>query len=511
MGLVTYKQLAEHNNSGSCWIAVGDTVYDVTQFIHTHPGGAKIILKEAGKDATSAFEAVHSVELLPRFDETVKPVGTLDKSSERLDSNDSSTAEADAAALRRAGMPSLGSVLNSFDFEAIARQTMKPEAWAYYSSGAEDEITLRENHAAFHRIALKPRVLVNVSHIDTSTTFLKQTRVSLPVYITACALGKLGHPDGETVLTRAAGTRNVVQMMPTLASCSLDDMLNARVDGQDTWFQLYVNADRNVTRDVVLKAEARGCKGLFVTVDAPQLGRREKDMRLKYQEDISDIIVKTGGDEEGESSTSTGQKKVNRAMGAARAISSFIDPSLSWKDIEWLQTVTRMPIVLKGVQTGADAVQAAKLGLAGVVVSNHGGRQLDTCRSGIEILPDVVADLKRAGLHGKMEIYVDGGFRRGSDVFKAIALGATGVGIGRPSLYAMSTYGQEGVERLLDIFREELEMVMGLMGCTKISDITEDMVDASHLSTRVSLVRDMLHQTVYEPLQPPQFNRSSKL
>ncbi|ORY38183.1 FMN-dependent alpha-hydroxy acid dehydrogenase [Rhizoclosmatium globosum] len=357
--------------------------------------------------------------------ETVLPpalcIGTLDPTSTPVQR---SLVPAESKKHSSNEKPSINEMLNAFDFEAVARKVLKPESWAYYSSGAEDELTLRENHAAFHRILFKPRVLINVSNISTTTTFLSSPS-SLPVYITACALGKLGHPEGEVVLTRAAGAKGVIQMMPTLASCSLDEMLDARVVGQDTWFQLYVNGDREVTRKVVKRAEERGCKGLFVTVDAPSLGRREKDMRLKYSSSVSDIQEKNNG------------SNVNRNMGAARAISSFIDATLSWPDIEWLGSITTMPIVLKGIQTGQDAVRAAYLPcVKGIVVSNHGGRQLDTCRSGIQILPEVVAALKSVGLRDRLEIFLDGGVRRGADIFKALALGAKGVGIGRPSLYA---------------------------------------------------------------------------
>ncbi|KAI9338993.1 FMN-dependent dehydrogenase-domain-containing protein [Obelidium mucronatum] len=450
MKTFSHKQVAAHNTIQSCHVILHSKVYDLTTFLHEHPGGASIILREAGTDATEAFSAYHPKDLIEKVLPPSLCIGTLDPKSVPVP-RASASAAVGKKEVKKGDKPGLGAILNAFDFEA----------WAYYSSAGDDEITLRENHTAFQRIYLKPRVLVNVSNINTSTTFL------------GCKTAFPGNPEGEVVLTRAAGSRGVIQMMPTLASCSLDEML-----------------DCEVTRRVVKRAEERGCKGLFVTVDAPQLGRREKDMRIKYQDDVSDIQRKNDG------------SKVNRNMGAARAISSFIDPTLSWKDIQWLASITSLPLVLKGIQTGVDAVIAAKLGcVRGIVISNHGGRQLDTCRSGIEILPEVVADLEKVGLQGKLELYVDGGIRRGSDIFKAIALGAKGVGIGRPSLYAMSTYGQEGVEKLLDILKEELEMVMGLMGVTSLSEITADMVDAKSLSSRASVIRDFLHEGVYEPIK----------
>src|ERR1700710_2689954 len=194
---------------------------------------------------------------------------------------------------------------------------------------------MRENHSAFHKIWFRPRILVDVEKVDISTTMLG-TKVDIPFYVTATALGKLGHSEGEVVLTRGAKKHNVIQMIPTLASCSFDEIVDAREGDQVQWLQLYVNKDRKITEKIVAHAEKRGCKGLFITVDAPQLGRREKDMRSKFSDVGSDV--------------QSGDGSVDRSQGAARAISSFIDPALSWKDIPWFRSITRMPIVLKGVQ-----------------------------------------------------------------------------------------------------------------------------------------------------------------
>ncbi|KAJ3128454.1 hypothetical protein HK100_009157 [Physocladia obscura] len=501
----THKDVSLHSTRDSCHVIIHNKVYNLTNFLSEHPGGARIILREAGTDATAAYSKYHPAELISNVLSPDLCLGVLDTTSVPISLKQP---EEQTAGQRKSrdisggggGKPDLASVLNVFDFEAIARKTLSREAWVYYSSGSGDEITLRDNRQSFNRIAMIPRVLVNVSSISTTTRLLG-SHCAMPIYISSCALGKLGHPEGEVVLTRAAGTRNVIQMMPTLASCGLDEMLDARRpkeggDGwQDTWFQLYVNSDREVTKRVVQHAEKRGCKGLFVTVDAPWLGRREKDMRVKYVDDAPDIQKRE---------TDTNGKLVNRAEGAARAISSFIDSKLAWSDLSWLASITSLPIVLKGIQCAEDAVRAARTPrIAGIVVSNHGGRQLDTSRSGIEILPEVMDALNAAGLKRRIEVFVDGGVRRGTDVFKALALGAAGVGIGRPTLYAMSTYGQAGVERLLDIFKEELEGCMGLMGVTKISEIRRDMVDTKYLGARVSVVKDFLHENAYEAMEFP--------
>ncbi|GAA5801057.1 hypothetical protein HPULCUR_006499 [Helicostylum pulchrum] len=240
----------------------------------------------------------------------------------------------------------------------------------------------------------------------------------------------LGHPEGEVVLTKACKTRDIIQMIPTLASCSFDEIVNAAGPDQAQWLQLYVNSDRQISEKFVRHAESRGMKGLFITADAPQLeltllkfpaGHREKDMRQKYSQEAPDEI-------------SRNSTEVVRDQGAARAISNFIDPSLCWDDIAWFKSITNMPILIKGIQTAQDAVLAAKYGCKGIVLSNHGGRQLDFAPSAIEILAEVMDALKRENLDEGFEVYIDGGIRRGSDIFKAIALGAKGVGIGRPFL-----------------------------------------------------------------------------
>lgn len=358
---------------------------------------------------------------------------------------------------------------------------------------------MRENHNAFHKIWFRPRVLVDVEKVDYSTTMLG-TKVDIPFYVTATALGKLGHPEGETVLTKGAHKHNVVQMIPTLASCSFDEIVDARQPDQTQWLQLYVNKDRSITKRIVEHAESRGCKGLFITVDAPQLGRREKDMRSKFSDEGSNV-QSTSGD------------NVDRSQGAARAISSFIDPSLSWKDIPWFLSITKMPIVLKGVQCVEDVLRAVEAGVHGVVLSNHGGRQLDFARSAIEVLAEVMPILRERGWENKIEIYIDGGIRRATDIIKALCLGAKGVGIGRPFLYAMSSYGLEGVDRAMQLLKDEMEMNMRLIGASKIEDLNPSMVDVRGLvgGHNAPVPSDTLGMGVYDPLVSPRFNEKPKL
>ncbi|KAH6895224.1 FMN-dependent dehydrogenase-domain-containing protein [Thelonectria olida] len=487
-------EVAEHNNAKSCWVIVHGKAYDVTEFLPEHPGGKKIILKYAGKDATEEYEPIHPPDTLDKYLDASKHLGPVDMGTVEQEVKEEDPDEADRLE-RVAQKPLLSQCYNLLDFEAVARRVMKKAAWGYYSSAADDEITLRENHGAFHRIWFRPKILVNVEEVDISTTMLG-TKTSIPVYVTATALGKLGHPEGEVCLTRAASKHNIIQMIPTLASCSFDEIVDAKSEDQIQWLQLYVNKDREITRKIVQYAEKRGCKGLFITVDAPQLGRREKDMRSKFTDPGSKVQE---GDE------------TDNSQGAARAISSFIDPALCWDDIPWFQSITSMPIIIKGVQRVEDVLKAVEYGCQGVVLSNHGGRQLEFARSAIEILAETMPVLREQGLQDKIEVYVDGGVRRGTDVLKALCLGARGVGIGRPFLYAMSAYGEPGVARAMQLLKDELEMNMRLIGCRTIDELNPGLLDVRSLFNHSAYHADNLSSTVYDPLAVPAQRPKSKL
>lgn len=558
--MLSYADVKKHNSKADCWVIIHGRAYDVTDFLNEHPGGAGIILKYAGKDATKAFDPIHPSDTLTKYLPEKNHLGPVDQKtkvtanknvaprpkfqeagtqqvqsgpqitdvvdefdveydeqeekapvpdangfkakkanitdSDYDDDDDDIDSEDDDPPseheLRRRKLvrlkPDIGQIYNLHDFEYVAKNTMERTAWSYYSSGADDEIALRNNHLSYQKIYFKPRILVDVSQIDLSITMLG-TITSAPFYITATALGKLGHKDGETVLTRAAAKQNVIQMIPTLASCSFDEIMDAAEPGQTQWFQLYVNSDREITKKIVQHAERRGISGLFITVDAPQLGRREKDMRLKKFEDLSHV---QGDDED-----------ADRSQGAARAISSFIDTSLNWDDLAWFRSITKMPIILKGVQCVQDALKAVDYGVDGIVLSNHGGRQLDSVKAPIENLAELVPLLKRRNVHDKIDIFIDGGVRRGSDVIKAIALGAKGVGIGRPFLYAMSTYGDEGVYKAIQILKDEMVMNMRLLGAPSMEALNESYIDSSAFNR--SIPDDRLFSSVYELLEPPEF------
>eukprot|EP00026_Physarum_polycephalum_P003402 Phypoly_transcript_03413.p1 GENE.Phypoly_transcript_03413~~Phypoly_transcript_03413.p1 ORF type:complete len:400 (+),score=33.04 Phypoly_transcript_03413:251-1450(+) len=380
--------------------------------------------------------------------------------------------------------PPLDQMLNVYDFKAVAKNAMTKDAWDYYESAADDELCAQENRVAFHRIWLRPRILVDVSNIDMSCSMLGY-KMRFPLYICPTAVGKLAHKDGELALARAAHTRGILQMVPTMASYSLEEITAERKEGLEQWFQLYLNPNREASAELIRRAEKAGCKGLVVTVDLPLPGKRERDMRNKAKHAPS--VQKTAA---------------NANKGYAVMFAAMIDPDLKWADVAWLRSITKLPIILKGIQTGEDAVLAVKYGVPAIVVSNHGGRQLDFARSAIEVLMEVMEHLKAINAQDKIEVYMDGGVRRGSDIFKALALGAKAVGIGRPALYGLGGYGQAGVERVIDLLRGELEMTMRLAGTPSIKDINPNMVITKQLNQHVTRpAKDYFQSRTYEKME----------
>ncbi|MEO7330029.1 MAG: alpha-hydroxy acid oxidase, partial [Minicystis sp.] len=318
-------------------------------------------------------------------------------------------------------------LINLFDFEAAARESLAPMIRDYYASGAHDEVTLGENRAAYDRLSLYYRTLVDVSRRDLSTTLLGHP-LSMPVLVAPTAFQKLAHPDGEVGTARAASKAGTVMVLSTLSTCSIEEV-RAEATGP-TWFQLYVYKDRGASRALIERAEAAGCSALVLTVDAPLWGRRERDVRNRFQLppglSVKNLMLAGKSAFPGQSAGS----------GLAAYMAEMIDQSLSWKDLDWLCGVTKLPVLIKGVVRGDDGGRAVEHGAAAVIVSNHGGRQLDTSPATIDALPRVVE-----GVAGRIPVLVDGGIRRGTDVVKALARGAQAVLLGRPVLWGLAAGG----------------------------------------------------------------------
>ncbi|MEX2271568.1 MAG: alpha-hydroxy acid oxidase [Vicinamibacterales bacterium] len=350
--------------------------------------------------------------------------------------------------------------LNLADYESLARSRMEPSAWDYYSGAAGDERTLTENAAAFGRIKLLPRVLVDVSRIDTKVTAIGQS-LSMPIMLAPTAFNKLAHPDGEAAAARAAAAAGTLMVASTIATCTLEEIAQAAPDAA-RWFQLYVYKERSVTTELVARAEAAGYRAIVLTVDTPVLGRRERDTRNSFMLPAGMGIANFAGLEE--------RLEQAPGWGPGSSFSAYVhnlfDASLTWDAVDWLRKCTKLPILLKGILTPEDARTAVSAGAAGIIVSNHGGRQLDDAVATIDALP-AIAD----AVGGKIEIFMDGGIRRGADVFKALALGARAVLIGRPFLWGLAASGEDGVRGVLEILRSELELAMALAGRPTVSAI----------------------------------------
>jgi isopentenyl diphosphate isomerase/L-lactate dehydrogenase-like FMN-dependent dehydrogenase len=328
---------------------------------------------------------------------------------------------------------------NVWDYERLAEERLDANAHAYFAGGAGDEVTLRENIAAFERRKLRPRVLVDVRGCTTATTVLGK-EISLPVLIAPLALQRMAHPDGELATARAAAAAGTIMCLSTAATARPAEVA-AAAQGAPQWFQVYVFDDRGITTDLVEEAVDSGYGALVLTVDAPFLGRRERDLRIDFK--IPEGLTVSGN-----------------------IFGEGFDTSLSWRDLEWLAGYG-LPVVVKGLITAEDARLACEHGAAAVVVSNHGGRQLDGVSATLDALEEVVE-----AVDGRIEVLLDGGVRRGVDVLKAVALGARAVLIGRAMVWGLAVRGEEGVSHVLSLLRSEIELGLALLGCRSPAEVT---------------------------------------
>lgn len=346
--------------------------------------------------------------------------------------------------------------LNLDEFEAVARERLEKGIYGYYAGGADDEVTVRANREAFQRLCLRYRVLVDVSKIDPGTRILGLP-LSFPVLLAPTALHRMAHPEGEKATARAAASVGTLMTLSTVSSVSLEEVAAAAPEGH-RWFQLYQETDRSRTRRLVERAQAAGYKAVVLTVDAPLLGRRERDLRHPF-------VLPKGV-------RAAHFDAAPRSVSGGSPLSTFISqPGVTWKDLAWTRSFCSLPLLIKGVVRGDDAKRAVEEGIDGIWVSNHGGRQLDTAVTGIDALPEVVAAV---GPH--FEVLVDGGIRRGTDIVKALALGARAVLVGRPVLWGLAVAGQDGVEQVLAILKRELDNAMALCGCPSLADIGPDLI-----------------------------------
>ena len=349
---------------------------------------------------------------------------------------------------------------NVADYERIAAARMDAGAYGYFAGGAGDEHTLDDNVAAYRRWALRPRALVDVGTATTATTVLGAA-LSMPLLVAPVAFQRMAHPDGEPGMARAAAAAGTAMVLSTLATATPAEIAAAAPDLR-RWFQLYIFRDRGVTRNLIEQAEEAGFEALALTVDVPRFGRRERDLRTGFAIPAEVTVP---------SFTSAAGKSVG---GTPADMFSLMDPTVSWDDLEELAADCNLPVLVKGILTAEDATLAVEHGAAGVVVSNHGGRQLDGAMATIDALPEV-AD----AVEGRIDVLVDGGIRRGSDVVKALALGARAVLAGRAPLWGLAARGEQGAREVLELLREEIELAMVLTGAASPAEVTRSHVRAA--------------------------------
>lgn len=354
------------------------------------------------------------------------------------------------------------SLIRIDEYEALAREKLSEMAWGYYVSGARDELTLGRNREAWQELSLLPRALVDVSVRDTSTTVLGAS-VSSPILVAPTAFHQLAHPEGECATAAAASASGTIMCLSTLSNRPVEAVASSSSGA--LWFQLYVYKDRSVSEALVRRVEEAGCTALVLTVDAPVFGTRERDVRSGFHLpkglEIANLLP--AGHE--------GLPGSSGRSGLSDYTERLFDPSLSWADLDWLRSITSLPILIKGLVRVDDALRAADSGVDGVVVSNHGGRQLDTCVATAEALGPIAE-----AVGDRLEVLVDGGIRRGTDVLKALALGARAVLVGRPVLWGLASGGSQGVEEVLALLQGELDQAMALCGCPTVSAITRDLI-----------------------------------
>jgi isopentenyl diphosphate isomerase/L-lactate dehydrogenase-like FMN-dependent dehydrogenase len=347
--------------------------------------------------------------------------------------------------------------LNCDEYEALAESIVEAAPWAYLRGGAGDEHTLRSNREAFHRWSFRPRVLVDVGAVTTETSVLG-TKLASPLIVAPVAFQRLYHPEGELATARAAAAERTAMCVSTMTSYTHRELADG-APGLEQWAQLYVLTDEGATRAHLDEAVEAGCTAIVLTVDTPLLGRREGELRSGFSV-APDVPI----------------PYVAAAIGAVAHSPSthsggVFSTSVTWRDLEWIAESTKLPVVMKGILTREDALLAVEHGAAGVIVSNHGGRQLDGAPATLDALEEVVE-----AAAGRMEVLFDGGVRRGSDAVKALALGARAVLVGRPVVWGLAADGEAGARHVLSLLRDEVELALGLLGCTRPDEVSRTHV-----------------------------------
>lgn len=347
------------------------------------------------------------------------------------------------------------------ELEREAQRRLDPAVYDYFAGGADDEITARSNEAAFAHIGLLPRVLRGAGPAKLGTTILS-SHISMPVLIGPTAFHRLAHPEGERATARAAAAAGTIMIVSMASTVAIEEVAaaacNAELGERILWFQIYLQPDLGFTESIIRRAEAAGCSAVVVTVDSPTFGGRSRDLRNGFHDLPPGMCCEN-------------LREPANGNGCGKVREIVFSPVLTWKSIEWLRKITDLKIVLKGIVHPEDAKLAIRHGADAVLVSNHGGRQLDTVPATIDLLPAILN-----AVDGRIPLLLDGGIRRGTDVLKALALGASAVAIGRPVLWGLALDGEAGVAQVLEMLRSELDRAATLCGCSSVHDLTPDLL-----------------------------------
>ncbi|KAI1767054.1 FMN-dependent dehydrogenase-domain-containing protein [Hypoxylon sp. FL1150] len=453
------SEVSKHATQDSCWMVLHGNVYDITSFLSKHPGGRSILLTNAGQDASAAFDSVHPVEILEEHLTPEQVLGKVEldvKSKTMMVEKSNGALQIRPDACSSSNVPPLASILSLAEIESYAMQRLSPKAISYYVSATDDELTKAANGQIYRSILLRPRVFVDCTECSLETSILGN-KVGLPIFVSPAAMARLAHPTGEAGIAGACSKFNALQIISKNASISPAAIVSAGPGAIFAW-QLYVLKDLAATeRTLAQIRKIPQIKFIVLTLDAPFPGKREADERFKMAEVAGGAPPQAWGTESG----------------------------LTWKKtLDWLCRHTSLPIVLKGVQTHEDAYAATLFpAVKGIILSNHGGRALDTAPPSIQVLLEIRKFCPQ--VLDTIDVLVDGGVKRGTDVVKALALGAKGVGIGRAALYGLSVGGQDGAERVLKILADETMTAMRLLGVKSVSELSPRHINTNALALRL--------------------------
>jgi L-lactate dehydrogenase (cytochrome) len=446
--MLSGQEVAKHNSRQSCWVVIKGKAYDLTTFLDDHPGGANSILRYGGKDATEEYELLHAPGTIEKtlsqgmtaFHSPLLLTNILVQHLGLVEPGTMSSIQkpVQAIVLSTSKSVPINFCVNLEDIELAAQKVISRRAWTYFHSAADSLQSLQTNHHDWKKISFRPRVLRNVARVNMQRTIMGQ-KSRLPFFIAPAAMAKLAHKDGELCLARGAAIQDIPYCTSSYSSVSHKDIAAcmAEREGGCLFFQLYVSRTRAQTMDLIALARKLDFKALVVTVDTPVVGKREEDERHRAEVHFESGVV-----------------EMPRALDPspdkeAPILRGVHSSTLDWEDLKWIREAWEGtgPVVLKGIQTAEDAKRAAEIGVDGIYLSNHGGRQIDYGPSSIRTLLEIRTFCPE--ILSKVEIYLDGGIRRGADVLKALCLGATAVSLGRPFMYALGAYGSEGVVKAI--------------------------------------------------------------